>query len=103
MALSKNPELQIIRNFTLLQLNDCVRLVNISNKIVFNFSEPNEYSLCCDCSWIYKGLCDDSNWVRYAPDYYLIKNEYVIKYQEQTFWNVKIAIFENENERGQYL
>ena len=99
----------------LLQVDDCVRLVNIWNKIVFNFSKQNEYRLHCDCSWVNRGPCDANNWVEYAPDDYLIKNyeyefmtaiditfedwnwhngfmafdiylnEYLIKYQEQTF------------------
>ena len=46
----KNPEFQIIKNIILLQVDDCVRLVNISNKIVFNYFEPNEYPLHCECS-----------------------------------------------------
>ena len=117
----------------LLQVDDCVRLVNISNKIVFNFSKQNEYPLHCDCSWEHRGPCDANNWVEYAPDDYLIKNyeyefmtaieitfedwnwrngfmaidiylnEYLIKYQEQTFWECRNCYIENENERGQYL
>ena len=43
-----NPSLQIIKNFILLQVHDCIRLENISNKIIFNFSEPNEYPLHYD-------------------------------------------------------
>ena len=116
----------------LLQVDDCVRLVNISNKIVFNFSEQNKPEHC-DCSWENRGPCDANNWVKYAPDDYLIKNyeyefmtaieitfedwnwrngfmaidiylnEYLIKYQEQTFWECRNCYIENENERGQYL
>ena len=75
--------------------------MNISNKIIFNFSEPNEYPLHCDCSWIHRGPCNAYNWVRYVPDDYLFKNEYLIKYQDQTFLESKDCYFENE--RGQYF
>ena len=117
----------------LLQVDDCVRLVNISNKIVFNFSDQNIYPDHCDCDWIRKGPCDANNWAHYCPDSYLIKNyeyefmtaieitfedwnwrngfmaidiylnEYYIRYQEQTFWECRNCYIENENERGQYL
>ena len=78
-------------------------MVNISNKIVFNYSEPNENPLHCDCSWTYRCPWYANNWVRYYPGDYLIKNEYLIKYQEQTFWECKDYYIENENERGKYL
>ena len=95
-ALLKNPKFQIIKNFILLQVDDCVRLVKISNKIVFNFSGLNDYPLHYKFSWIYRGACDSNNLVRYSPDYYLIKNEYLIKYQMQTFLEGKDCYIENE-------
>ena len=45
----KNPSLQIIKKFILLQVHECIRLVYISNKIIFNFPEPNEYPLYYYC------------------------------------------------------
>ena len=75
----KNPELKIIKHIILLQVDDCVRLVNIFNKIVFNYFEPNEYPLYCECSWTYRNPRDANNWVGYAPIDYLIKNESNIK------------------------
>ena len=102
----------------LTEVDDCVRLVNISNHIVFNFSPQNREEHC-DCSWEKKGPCDANNWQAYAPDDYLIKdyeyefmtgieitfedwnrlngymaidiylNEYIIKLSDQAFWECK--------------
>ena len=110
-----------LANFISLELkevDDCVRLVNISNKIVFRFS-PNNTDEQCDCTWKIRGPCDANNWEAYAPDDYLIKdyeyefmtgveitfedwnrlngymaidihlNEYTIKFSDQAFWECK--------------
>ena len=66
------------------------RLLNKSNKIVFNFSEPKEYPQYCDCSWTYRGPCDANNLVRYAPDDYLIKNVSKINDISDLFLDIKI-------------
>ena len=100
------------------EVDDCVRLVNISNKIVFSFT-PQNTDEHCDCSWQKRGPCDANNWAAYAPDDFLIKdyeyefmtgieitfedwnrlngymaidihlNEYTIKFSDQAFWECK--------------
>ena len=100
------------------EVDDCVRLVNISNKIVFSFT-PQNTAEHCDCSWQKRGPCDANNWAAYAPDDFLIKdyeyefmtgieitfedwnrlngymaidihlNEYTIKFSDQAFWECK--------------
>ena len=110
----------------LTEVDDCVRLINISNKIVFNFSQQNHREHC-DCNWQNKGPCDANNWwAYYAPDDFLIKdyeyefmtgieitfedwnrlngymaidiylNEYIIKLSDQVFWECKNCYDENK-------
>ena len=113
----------------LTEVDDCVRLVNISNHIVFNFSEQNRDEHC-DCTWNSRGPCDANNWwPYYAPDDYLIKdyeyefmtsieitfedwnrlngymaidiylNEYIIKLSDQSFWECKNC-YDSDGVRG---
>ena len=108
-------------------VDDCVRYINISNQIVFNFSEQNEQ---CDLSYNYSPY-DANNWKIYAPDDFLIKdyeyefktgieitfedwlngqgfmsidvyfNEYLIKSTDQIFWECRNC-YNNENEYGKF-
>ena len=117
--LFQNVNLTNYISLKLTEVDDCVRLINISNQIVFNFSQQNIRENC-DCTWISKGPCDANNWWNYyAPDDFLIKdyeyefmtgieitfedwnrlngymsidiylNEYIIKLSDQKFWECK--------------
>ena len=115
----QNVNLTNYISLKLTEVDDCVRLINISNKIVFNFSQQNQREHC-DCNWEKKGPCDANNWwAYYASDDFLIKdyeyefmtgieitfedwnrlngymaidiylNEYTIKLSDQAFWECK--------------
>ena len=115
-------------SFKLIEVDDCVRFVNISNQIVFSFSENNTE---CDPDFKIKGPCDAGHWDRYAPDDFLVKdyeyefmtgveitfedwnrlnefmaidvylNEYLIKYTDQSFWECKNCL-NSHYERGKF-
>ena len=63
-------------SFKMIEVDDCVRLVNITNKtsskIVLNFTLQNKD--CDTTEYKLKGPCQDNNWTLYAKDGYLIKN-----------------------------
>ena len=42
-------------SFKLIEVDDCVRYINVSNQIVFNFSREN---VICDTTFQTKGACD---------------------------------------------
>ena len=115
----------------IIEVDDCVRLVNISNHIVLNYSlqsKPED----CDPTFKKKGPCDAGNWSLYADEedfivrdyeyefmtgieitiedwnrlngYMAIDayiNEYIIKYSDQTFWECKNC-YNSNNEFGKF-
>ena len=128
----QNVNLTNYISLKLTEVDDCVRLINISNKIVFNFSLQNQPEHC-DCNWQRKGPCDANNWWGYyASDDFLIKdyeyefmtgieitfedwnrlngymaidiylNEYTIKLSDQAFWECKDC-YDSNNARGVLL
>ena len=115
-------------SFKLIEVDDCVRFVNISNHIVFSFLENNTI---CDTGFTIKGPCDAGHWESYVPDDFLVKdyeydfmtgveitfedwnrlngfmaidvylNEYLIKYSDQSFWECKNCL-NSHYERGKF-
>ena len=86
-------------SFRMLKVDDCVRLVNISNKIssqiVVNFSDQNTF---CDTSFSTHGPCQDNNWTLYAD-----KDGYLIKDYEYEFMNEVAITFEDWNHQNGFM
>ena len=77
-------------SFKLNSVDDCVRYINISNQILFNYT-PEYY--VCDPNFNVRSNCDPGNFSMYPDDQFIIKNyEYEFKTDiEITFedWNHK--------------
>ena len=86
--------------FQMKEVDDCVRLVNISNnissKIVINFSLENS---ACDPQFKVKpGPCEAGNWSLYADE-----NGFLIKDYEYEFMNEIAITFEDWNHQNGFM
>ena len=116
-------------SFKLYKVDDCVRYINISNQILFNYN-PEYYA--CDPYFNDRSYCDPGNFSIYPSDRFIIKNyeyefkteieitfedwnhiegymrmnvyfnEYKIKPTDQAFWRCDNCINEN-HENNYYL
>ena len=124
--LLQNINLTNYISFELIEVDDCVRYINISNQIVFNYT-PTPSSYICDKTFVNRSHCDPGNRTMLPADNFIIKNqeyeppaeisvtfedwnhlngymtmivyfnEYIINFTDQTFWECKNCI----NDKGE--